>query len=129
MALKDFAIIKGEPPLEGGVLVEFWDGPDRRTAHVLRAALDDTFDHLHGYRKPSVSMPTWGQLVEENLPAFERIVETKYRRLVASSGEPVLSFDIEFADIQGSGEKFTRNALLNAGIASRTTGTQRPSRP
>jgi hypothetical protein len=125
VALKDFAIVKGEPPLEDGVDVEFWDGPDRRTVNVRRAALDDTFDHLHGFRKPDVAAPTWRQMVEENLAAFERVVEAKYRRLVASSGQPVLSFDIELADIQGSGEKFTRDALLDAGIASPRTGTRR----
>lgn len=131
MALKDFAIVKGEPPLEGGVLVEFWDGAERRTAHVLRTALDDVFDHLYAFRSPAqrVSEADWYSLVQENRGAFERIVEAKYRRALATSDKPVLSIEINFADIQGSNESFTRNALLDAGIASPRTGTRRPSLP
>ena len=61
-------------------------------------------------------------MVQENGPAFERImkIEVPARRR-GSSGDPR---EVDYADIQGSGEKFTRDALLDAGIASRTTGTQ-----
>jgi len=128
LALKDFAIIQEEPPLEHAVVVEFWDGPDRRTAHVLRRALEDKFDDRKGYRKPDVSMRTWSRLVEENLPAFERIAEAKHRRVV-SSGQVVTHVEVDYADIRDSGEKFTCNALLDDGIASPRTGTQRQSLP
>jgi hypothetical protein len=129
--LKGFAIITPESPLEGGVLVEFWDGPDRRTAQLPRAVLDDLFDRLHPFRPPDqrVSESNWRRLVEENRPAFERVITAKYQRAVASSGHPVLSIEVDHNDIQNSGESFTRDALLDAGMASSTTGTWRPSLP
>jgi hypothetical protein len=39
----------------------------------------------------------------------------------------VASIEIDYSDIMHSGEAFTRDALLDEGIASRKTGTQRPS--
>jgi hypothetical protein len=108
MALAGFAIIPS-PPLEGGVEVEFKDGSDRRVAHLKRAGLDDTFDPL---RPPNHSGPLpLLRLVEENRPAFERVISATYRREVARAGRPVSRVEVDGSDIAGSGEEFTAEVL------------------
>jgi hypothetical protein len=127
MALKNFRVVTAKHS-EEGVAVEFWDGEERRIAVVQRTALDDTFDQRLGYGRGDrrLSVPQWNRLVEENLPAFQRIVTATYER-EASAKRPVERVEVILSDIQGSGEKFTGEALLDAGLASRSTGTQRPS--
>jgi transposase-like protein len=54
----------------------------------------------------------WRRVVEENLPAFERIITTKYE------GSPLKEQRLEITetDIRTSGENFSRGSLRAAGI-------------
>jgi hypothetical protein len=119
MALKDLTVVTGQHS-EEGVLLEFWDVTRRRIAIIQRTALDDTFDRLLPFGSPQrrLTVRQWNRVVQENLTAFERIIEMRYRR------EPVDRLEVDLADIQGSNEKFTYEALRAAGISP---GTQRHS--
>jgi hypothetical protein len=115
MALKDLAVVTGQHS-EEGVLLEFWDDAKRRIAVIRRTALDDTFDKLLPFGSPQrrLSMPQWNRIVQENLAAFGRIIEMRYRQGLVDRVE------VSLADIEGSGEKFTHEALRVAGIQPRS---------
>jgi hypothetical protein len=102
VTLKDLRVITGEHP-EEGVLLEFWDNGKRRVAVVQRTALDDVFDKLLPFGSPQrrITVHLWDSLVHENLAAFERIIESQYRRA------PTDRVELGLAGIQDSGEKFT----------------------
>ncbi len=114
MALKDLAVVTGQHS-EEGVLLEFWDDAARRIAVIGRTALDDTFDKLLPFGSPQrrLSVMQWNRVVQENLAAFGRIIEARYRR------EPVERLEVSLADIQGSGEKFTHETLRATGVQRR----------
>jgi hypothetical protein len=111
MALKDLSVVTGEHS-EEGVLLEYWDGAGRRIAIIQRTALVDTFDRLLPFGSPQrrLTVMQWNRVVQENLAAFGRIIEARYRR------EPVERLVVDLADIQGSNEKFTHEAVRAAGI-------------
>jgi hypothetical protein len=129
MALENFAVVQ-DAGLQDEVTIEFWNGPDRCTAVLAGATFDDTFDpRLHyGPLDRRVSGKRRVQFVQENREAFGRIVGAIFERKAASSPTSPRQIEITQPDIQGSGEKFTRDALLDAGLASRSTGTQRSAK-
>jgi hypothetical protein len=125
MAVKNFAVIKAEHREEGAV-VEFWDDAERRIAIIQRAALNHAFDRMlpFGSAQRRLDVPAWNRFVDENLPAFARIISARYQRDMVTHG-PVARVEVTYSDIQDSDENFTRNALLDAGLASGSTGTER----
>jgi hypothetical protein len=114
MALKDIAVVTGHHS-EEGVLVEFWDGATRRIAVIQRSALDDTFDKLLPFGSPQrrIAVSQWNRVVQENIVAFERIIEAQYRPW------PVDRVEINLQNIQESGEEFAGEALRDMGIQRR----------
>jgi hypothetical protein len=111
MALKDLAVVTGEHS-EEGVLLEFWDDGKRRIAVVQRTALVDTFDKLLPFGSPQrrLTVHLWNGVVQENLAAFGRIIESRYRQ------EQMDRIEVDLADIQASGEDFMHEILRAAGI-------------
>jgi len=111
MTLKDLAVVTGEHS-EEGVLLEFWDDGKRRIAVVQRTALDDTFDKLLPFGSPQrrLTVHIWNGVVRENLAAFGRIIESRYRQ------KPTDRIEVDLADIQASSEDFTHETLRAAGI-------------
>jgi hypothetical protein len=126
VALENFAVVN-EDQLADEVIVEFWDGADRCTAVVKRSTFDDAFDPLLLYGSPRRRLDgeRRRQVVQENLPAFERMIAAAFERDAARSATPVRQVEVTLSDIRRSGETFTRNALLDGGLASRSTGTRR----
>jgi hypothetical protein len=115
MALKGLAVV-AEEHSEEGVLLEFWESGKRQIAVIRRVALDDTFDRLLPFGSPQrrLAVVQWNRIVQENLAAFGRIIESKYRR------EPIDRIEVDLTDIQGSGEEFILEALRAAGVARAT---------
>ncbi|MEH2525023.1 MULTISPECIES: hypothetical protein [unclassified Bradyrhizobium] len=111
MALKGLAVVTAEHS-EEGVLLEFWQDSERKIAIIQRVALDDTFDKLLPFGSPQrrLTVLQWNHVVQENLTAFERIIEAKYLR------EPSGRIEVDLAEIQRSGERFTGEALRVAGV-------------
>lgn len=114
--LEDFSILKEDQFLDE-VFFEFWDGPSRRFAFIKRKTLDDVFDPmLHfGPVRRRLGTQAWHAVVEENLPAFERIITAKYEQTQSRDER----LEITESDIRASGENFAREALRAVGISAR----------
>jgi hypothetical protein len=111
--LADFTIDSGAYWAERAVRIEYRDGGDRCAAVFPQIVLEQTFDPVLRLRPPDRQPHPheWHLLAEENLPALGRIISARHERDAAASGRPVRRVEITLADIQGSGESFTRDAL------------------
>jgi hypothetical protein len=119
MKMENLNVVKGEHS-EEGVLLEYWTDDERRIAVIDRTSLDDIFDPLLPFgvvkgRRFSISQ--WNAVVDENLDAFGRIILAKHETENAA-GRQTKRLYITHADIQRSGEGFSRVSLRSFGIAS-----------
>jgi hypothetical protein len=72
--------------LTGELLMHAWDGAQEVTAFVSRRVMDDWVDprQPNGRRK-SLFREQYNALGKRNLPAIERIVTLKYRRVLSTA--------------------------------------------
>ena len=120
MALSDFAVVYARDDYLDDPLVHCYDGKQLILAFIARAALEDYF-HIPGDRR--MTLRERNLIIDRNLPAFERIISTKYdqgkRSVYAAHGQSYPRIDVNLADMQHSGEEFTADVVkLDAGFRS-----------
>jgi len=121
MPLSQFAVVheRGDTaPLIDSPLVHCYAGKQLVLTYIAREALMDYF-RIPGDTK--ITLQHWNLVVDRNLDAFKRIIESKYERddweVLNRLGQSYPKLVVTFQDMQASGEQFSIDVLnLDAGF-------------
>lgn len=94
-----------------GLLLHAWDGSERVEAFISRRVMDSWVEPREPYpRRRSLLRAQYNALGKFNLPAIERIVDSKYQRGAAFNRQHPF-VDVLLSDIMESGEALDTSEL------------------